>query len=440
MLVPNPIPLMAQAGMGISDCIEYALEHSPVLANEQMGHDEEAALLRSERSGYLPEINAYMRYQHYFSDLPVYIFPEQEGTIISGGTSEGPYPVQLGLPHNLNAGLTLNQVIFDNNMFLMARFGPEKEKLNAIADEKVQNELMFNIATQFIQVASNRKKLVIIDYNLQRLAKLEAMVTLQVENEFATPSDVHKLKVKAYNLTIERDRLLSGMRIQEDYMKIMMGMAKSDTLALLVKDVELPLLVSEDSGAAEVLDNKLLEQQRVLLQLQQKKIRSDYLPTLNAFANFNFQAQRDAWNFLGSGHPWYNIHYWGFSLDIPIMKGLAKKDQLQLTALQDQRLQLGIDQNQKRYLVEYEQAKSDLRYQTDALEGKRSHLELAEKLFGEADLKYREGTLMLQDFLEAESLLMEARVDYSSQLYQVKLAELNLLKITGSLDELLNQN
>jgi outer membrane protein TolC len=90
--------------------------------------------------------------------------------------------------------------------------------------------------------------------------------------------------------------------------------------------------------------------------------------------------------------------------------------------------------------VEYEQARSDLSYQTKALEGKRSHLELAEKLFGEADLKYREGTLILQDFLEAESLLREAKVDYSSQLYQLKLAELNLLKINGSLDELFIHN
>ncbi len=431
----------AQSEMGLGECLDFALVHSPALSNELINQAEQDAQFRAERKDYLPDINAYMRYRHYFSDRAGLCISRAGRKHSFGGNSDGPYPVQLGLPHNMNAGIILNQVIFDNNFFLLSKISPEKEKLNAINMEKVRAELIFNISTQYFQVAANKEKLLIFDYNLERLARLEKMVSLQVENEFAIKSELLKIRVKAFSLANERERLVSGIKLQEDYMKMMMGMAGDDTLLLNTAGEAVVLNgVSEMTPSTGLIDNRILEQQQVLLELQERKIRSDHLPTLSAVANLNFQAQRERWNLLSTGYPWYNIHYWGLTLDIPIMHGFSKKDQLQLSSLRNKRIQLGIDQNVKKQHLEYEQALRELEYINQTLEGYRTHLQLAEQLYTEAELKYREGTLMLQDLLETESLLTESKVNYTSQLFQVKIAELNVLKTTGSLEELVNGN
>ena len=88
----------AQEAFDLSDCLVYTLNNSPKLQSERLVQEKESASLMEQKSAFLPQIDAFINYHNYFNDLPTYIFPQAEGSILAGETLTGPYPVQLGLP------------------------------------------------------------------------------------------------------------------------------------------------------------------------------------------------------------------------------------------------------------------------------------------------------------------------------------------------------
>ena len=88
-------------------CITYALENSYLNQSTELEAAELFSEYKAKKSKILPQIDFYLGYHNYFNDLPTYIFPSSEGSILSGGSSTGPYPVELGLPHNLNTGIDI---------------------------------------------------------------------------------------------------------------------------------------------------------------------------------------------------------------------------------------------------------------------------------------------------------------------------------------------
>jgi outer membrane protein TolC len=429
----------AQPSLDLRQCVRYALEHSPVLEREALEQEQANVEYGRKGSNLLPQIEGYVRYQHYFSDLPVYLFPGEEGNILSGGASSGPYPVELGLPHNVNAGISLQQVVLDNDMFLLSRIRPEKQKLDELNMAMVRNELIFNVANGYYRIAMLEEKLGIIDYNLERLDRLREMLQLQIENDFAVQSESLRLDVRLFDLQTDRKKVLNGIEQQKRYLKLMMGMDQGELLRIAIPDADdnLPDLPDTVPGN---LTSRILKQQQALLEMQKRKIRSDQWPTLNFFAQFNFQAQRPSWNFMQADQPWYNIHYWGLSLDVPVMQGFSGRRDLQLAEIRGRELKLGLDQSNTRHRIETEQARMEVSLNRQILADQRAHVDMAQRLFRQAELQYDEGTIMLREYLEAEALVAESRVNYHTQVYQVNLAVLNLMKLHGTLAELIEED
>mgnify|MGYP001045530780 CR=1 FL=1 len=76
LFASSPVVVLGQDGLTLDAAVQYALEHSPVMEKETLEQKKTAVDYAKEGSAFLPDIRGYVRYQHYFSDLPVYIFPE----------------------------------------------------------------------------------------------------------------------------------------------------------------------------------------------------------------------------------------------------------------------------------------------------------------------------------------------------------------------------
>ena len=281
-------------------CIAYAVENSYLNKSDKIEAAERFAEYKSIKSKILPQIDFYVDYYNYFSDLPTYIFPTSEGNILSGGTSEGPYPVELGLPHNLNAGFNIEQVIFDRNFMLTDDFNRNLEKLDVLKSQLSRETIIYDITLNYYKLASLYAKKELMIYNMDRLSKIEKLVEIQIENGFARSFDKGKVEINRTKLLAGIDQLDAGIEQLEGYIKFLMGMPVDADIDIIIEDQE----ITPGQIGNEYPDNlantqaELLETKIDLYNLEKEKVKSDYFLKLNAFARFRVQAQREAFNFF----------------------------------------------------------------------------------------------------------------------------------------------
>ncbi|MDZ7607598.1 MAG: TolC family protein [Cyclobacteriaceae bacterium] len=426
----------AQKSINLSECLSFTLTNSPKIRAELLQQEHENATLDLEKSRFMPRADAFVNYNNYFNDLPTYLFPAEQGSVLSGQPLTSPYALPLGLPNNLNTGLELSQTVFDMNFFgnktLLERYGNYSNTKLTIAQE----ETLHQAAVLFYQTAINLEKLKFLDANLERLSKLQGIVKLQVEQGFARQTDLEKLMVKTSNLQSARNKLSSGIKQQTAYLKLIMGMAQEEEIT--VNYEEDPGLMFE-SAPGTALDVQLMQQQRDLHSLNSRRLNAEYYPKLQAYLAFLFQAQRQNVNFFSQGEDWYNIHQWGLKLSIPVIHGFEKKSKKAINEVVDRQLALGIEQKQAQSQLELVSARSDLESARSELAAQEANVALAEKVFGQAELGFTQGTALLMDFLDSESTLREAKMIYATAVLDTRLAELKILKVTGNLKELVNQ-
>ena len=435
----NSVILHAQQSFELSDCLAYALTNSPQLKSEKISQEKETTTLYQNKSSFLPQIDAYVNYHNYFNDLPTYIFPQAEGSNLVGMPIDGPYPVQLGLPHNLNAGFEINQTIFDMKFFGNAELDQHFQSYKDIKLSIAEEEILYQVAVLYYQVAINEERLDFLNMNLERLKRLRPIVKLQMEQGFAKPTDLDKLVVKTSNLESKKNKLESGIDQQIRYLKLMMGMEQTEEISINFSKRN-----SENASIVEMeeaghLSSRLLEEQRQLNKMNAKKINADYYPKLQAYAAFLFQAQRDRLNFLQSNQDWYNIHQWGLKLSIPVLRGFEKKNKKEISELVNEQLSLGIEQKQVQSELEYQNAVLEFEVAREEQTSQLDNVLLAEKMYKQSELGYEQGTMALMDFLDSEATLRESKMVYATSLLDTKLAELKILKSSGRLKDLVNQ-
>ena len=424
-----------QSSFNLKQCIEYGIENSYLNKSDEIEAGERYAEYKAAKSKILPRIDFYTDYSNYFSDLPTYIFPPEEGSVISGGTNDGPYPVELGLPHNLNAGINIDQVIFDRNFILTDDFNRNLEKLDVLKSQLSRETIIYDITLNYYKLASLYAKKDLISYNLERLSKIEELVNVQIENGFARQFDKGKIDINRTKLLSGADQLDAGISQLKGYLKFLMGMPVETEIDIIIEGLEVRPGEINDEYPENIsnTEEELLDTRIDLYELEKDKVKSDYFMKLNAFARFRVQAQREAFNFFQGNQDWFLINLFGVRLDIPIYRGGIKKKQMEASSLKSEKVKLDKVRLQESLKMQFENSRNELINSLKKIEYNTKNVETSKYMFEQTSAMYEEGLTLLSDLLESEATYREAENNLITATYDYKIAELNYLKSTGNL-------
>ncbi len=421
-------------GYGLEDCISYGLEHSYLKQAGRLVEKELEADLRVKTSAYYPQVDAYTDYINYFNDLPTYIFPPEQGSILSNGSETGYFPLELGLPHNANLGLKIEQVIYDHNFFLADKYKAQVAEVNQLKEKAAEEEIVFNISQVWYQLLAIRAKHELIEYNLTRLDRIEKMLDVQISHGFAREIEKGKIEMSRSRLNQSKDMAGSGYGKLLYYLKFLMGMPVETPLALKTDSLIMDnALISAPLSAGENIQVELMDQQVAFNQLEEDRIRNDYMPSVNAFANFRLQAQREAFNFFNQGQDWFLINFFGVRLDIPLTHGGRKRRQIEASKIRASAMELQKKQLEESLRMDYVNTRNELLNQWKTIEMEEENVCISGDLYRQTTALYEEGLAMLRELLETEAAYREAGINLITARYQYKIAELKYLKATGNL-------
>lgn len=420
----------------LKESIHIGLENNRTLKKAILD-EEKAKYQRNEiRGAGLPQFSAYGQYNNFLD-----VFPQAVPGGIFGGDPNEIQVISLGVPQSLKAGFELNQLIFSNSYLIGLKAAKTGEEFYRILAEQSEEDVIHEISMNYLGVIQLELQKENLLANIDQLQGLQKILQSQYDNDLARKVDLNRVKVNLTSIQSELENLDIAIYQQEGYLKLLMGIPVDTEINLdqsvanmdqKVKDFQV-----QDFNISDRKDIQVLGVQEKLYEYEYKNIKAAHQPQLVGFADFNKNAFSQNFDFISEGKTWYQGFLIGLKLQIPIFDGMQTKYKAAQSKVKSQQLNLDRLQAEDAAELEYKNALNKYYNSLTTLESLDSNLDLANDVFEETTLLYKEGLSPLTDLLDAETTQRQAQASYNNQIIQVRIAQLEILDSTGKITNLL---
>jgi len=420
--------------LNVEQAIEMTILNNPDLKRIQLSETLLERQIATAKTSIFPKLNGSVGVTDNFA-LPQQLLP---GEVFG---QEGQIPVQFGVRYGLNAGVELSQLVYSREYFVnmnkleAVRYTYQLQTLSSMED------LVFDVAQLYIQHQITQEQAAILNTNLDRVTKLVNISQAQYENGIIKKLDVDQLRVNKTNLLTEISNANIGAEQQLNLLKFYLDLPQNQVIVLtedLNNTESYPL--SEELLLEQNIGYKLLKEQIKVSGLDRDVIKSAYYPTVSAFAQYNYTGQSDKLSFRNEHYSGFGAGLWGLNISVPIFDGFSTKRQLAENVIQIEQLNLQKKQLVNGINMEYNNANIKIQQNEILVETQLKNMKLAQQLYDITKLSYQEGVAPLTELLNAETSIKEAQSQYLTALLNFKLAELEHIKVSGQLAQLIQSN
>jgi outer membrane protein TolC len=452
----NTIQAQKKTGLhlfSIEQTVAFAKKNNVQVKNALLNIQSQIQTNREITASALPTIAGGVGAQHFpnvaVQTLPNFISPATYQVLINEGVKDGNGNVikmpneigyiqaQFGTKYNASAGVSLQQLLFDGQVFVGLQARRASIDFQTSAAAVTEEAIKTNVYKVYYQLLAGKTVIALLDANINRLQKLKHDVEALYTNGFAEKIDIDKIAVQLNNLNTEKLKAQNTIEIGNMGLKTLIGMPINDTLVLTdsLDYTKIKEETIEKPVNFQYVDRKefqYLSNAKKLNEYNVKRYQLSYLPTIALGASYNKIAQRNDFSFFGKGD-WFTSSAIGVNVSVPIFSGFAKdarvkkaKLDLQATNNQLENLKINIDNSIEQSVLKFKTAIATLDFQ-------KSNMELAEKVYHQTKKKYEIGTGSNTEINAADVDLKAAQTNYLGALFDAILAKIDYLTATGKL-------
>ncbi len=413
----------------LQEAINYALTHQTAVLNAKI--DEEIAINKvKETTGIgLPQISGNFNFQD-FLKLPTSLLP---GEFFNRPGEQ--IPVQFGVKYQSTLGIDVNQLVFDGSYLVGLQAAKTYKELSVRSSTRTRIETAVAVTKAYYSVLVNNEQLSLVDANLARLRASLKDTEAFFKNGFVEKIDVDRLKVLTNNLETERENVIRLLALNVDLLKFQMGMPIENMLTLKDDLNTLPTTTEVASLDSTTYRNRveysLLETQKKLNELDLKRYRSQYLPSVSAFGStskgYQSNSFGDMWN---TSFPTSVI---GLRIAIPIFDGFQRENKIKTAKLTVDKTVNDLSNLRNAISLEASQSQKMYLNSTKSLDNQRANMELAKEVLRVSKIKYEQGVGSSLEVTTAETSLKEAENNYINALYNQLISKVDLEKALGKI-------
>jgi outer membrane protein TolC len=415
----------------LDQCVEFAHKNNVQVKNALLAIEVQGQTNREIAATALPTISTNLSGTDY-TKIPTSLLPGQ----IFGGAAGTFIPVQFGTKYNANYGASIQQLLFDGQVFiaLQARStSMEMQRKNAALTEEA---IKANIYKIYYQLSASKTQLNILDANINRIKSLAHDAQIMYKNGFAEKLDVDKLSVQLNNLETEKLKANNSVAIGYMGLKLLMGMPVKDSLVLtdVVNESSLnnDVLTENNFQYSVRKDFQYLGTIKKLNEYNIKRYQLSNLPTIAMAGSYSKNAQRSKFDFFEGGN-WFTTSLISLNVSLPIFNGFATDARIKRTKIELKQTENQIDALKNSIDNEITQAKLNYMSSVATVQFQKKNMELAETVYGQTKKKYEAGTGSNTEISAAQADLVSAQNNYLNALYSALIAKVDLLKATGKL-------
>lgn len=439
--------------LSIKEAVDKAFANLPSLKNLEIDYKIQQQLNKQIEAAAYPQITGSANISKYLQ-LPQFLFPDATATAIysilkdegvrdgSGNPIVKDIPpalrqVTFQQPWNASAGITLNQLLFQPDVFvgLKARQTVlEFTKQNIDVEKEKVREQAYK---QYYAVLIAQKQLEFIKEGIVRLEKLKNDVTQLYKTGFREKLDIDKVEVPLNNLKTSQNLLENGILLSYSSLKFAIGINQKDSLILTdaLDDTQLKseLLVDTTFDYTNRKEIQLLSTAKKLQKLDLQRQKMSNWPTLAGFVNY--QAQGQGQKFITDKSTfWLRTSLVGLQLNVPIFSGFTRKYKMEESRLKIAKVDNNIDQIKQVIDLEQSVNSNVLKNALLNLDIQKRNMELAKNIYNTTKKKYEQGLASSFEVLTDQNAITDAESKYFDALYQANIAKISYLRALGKLN------
>ena len=424
-------PSNAVYAFSLDQCVEYAQKNNVQVKNALLAIDVQAQTNREIAATAFPTINTNLSGTDY-TKIPTSLLPGQ----IFGGAPGTFIPVQFGTKFNANYGASIQQLLFDGQVFIALQARATSMDMQRKNAALTKEAIKANIYKIYYQLSASKTQLNILDANINRVKNLARDAQIMYKNGFAEKLDVDKVSVQLNNLETEKLKANNSVAIGYMGLKMLMGMPVNDSLSLTDVINESSLnndILTESNFQYNVRkDFQYLNTIKKLNEFNIKRYQLSNLPTISMTGSYSKNAQRSESDFFKGGN-WFTTSLISLNINLPIFNGFATDARIKRTKIELKQTENLIESLKNNIDNEITQAKLNYISSVATVQFQKKNMELAEAVYGQTKKKFEAGAGSNTEISAAQVDLVSAQNNYMNALYTALIAKVDLLKATGKL-------
>ncbi len=440
----------------MEEAFAYAEIHAGEVRMVQADLAEAEAQIKETTSIGIPKVNGSIDYQH-FPQIPQTLFPNfvtpsvfdvlaserlvnDMGQVVQDPNLPIEFiPLRFGLKNNLTAGVDASALLFDATFFIALKGARLYRNLAVKNVDQTKYQTRSKVAKAYLATLIAQRNLETLQKNVDNLEVTLNETTVLYNEGFAEKLSVDRLQLARNNLAAQRESILQVIEISENVLKFQMGYPISESLALSTTLEEAlgtarveELTGLENFSPSQRPEYATLQISDSLNQIDLKRIKAGYYPSLVAFGRHSQQFQRD--NLFDSDEsPRLPTTVVGVTLNVPIFDGFSKRAEKERALARTEKTRVQIEAFEQSARLALVNAEASVRNARLNVELRESSIALAEEIYRVAQIKFREGVGSSLEVNSAQSELYQAQDSLTSALYDLATAYVDYEDALGEL-------
>ena len=419
----------------LQQCVQMAVDKNINVKTSRIDKEKSNYKKEESRAALLPKVNISAGFTDNLA-LPTTVLPGEflgkPGTTI---------PVQMGSQYNTTAVVSISQILYNQTALTAVKLTKKAAELSNLSVEKASEEIAFEVAKLYALGQTTAEQYKLISENIKRTERLRDITKIIVENGVGKQVDLDRVNVNLENMYTQQSNTQLAQEQQQNMIKYMLDLPLEQTI-VLTDTAAMPLLTNVPMLRSDFSDHvniRLLESQKELNVLNKKLINNGYLPTLSLSGQAAYQGLRNDFStYFKSGevNKWYPMSSVSVNLSVPVFDGFEKRSKSRQATMDLKKTEETIESTKENFSMNYKNALNNYMNNKDIVRRQKLNLTLAEKVYKETALKYREGLAGMSSLLQDEMSLSSAQGGYLTALYNFKEAELKIMTLNGGIKQL----
>jgi outer membrane protein TolC len=382
----------------------------------------------------LPQINGSANYDYNAiirqTPLPAEITGGEPGTFV---------PVEFSPRQNINASVSVNQLIFDGTYVVALQAAKTFLEYSDNNETLTKLEVREDVIKAYGNVLLAEKSINIIENNLEA-AEQNLYETRKIyENGLAEEEDVEQLQITSQQLKSQLNNSKRMRDISKESLNMVLGLPIATEVGLLEeledlanKEILDAEFIKEDLEVENTIDFKIANNLVKQRQLEMKLEKSKALPSLSAFANYGQTSFGENFEFFSSRADWFEFSTIGVSLNVPIFSSLQRSARTQKAKIEMKKAETQKTQAINQIQLQLNSAKSNFEFAVENYKLNQKNLQLAERIETKNQTKFKEGLGTSFELRQAQQQLYTAQNELLQSMLDIISAKAEIEKIINT--------